>query len=623
VFLKLFIASLILLGHSEVYQVKAQLSLVPFNTTVQQVIDITHAGDERLFLAQKNGLILITDLQGNLLPDPFLDIRNQVISGGEQGLLGLVFSPEYFTDGLFYINYTNLQGDNTISRFSVSSDKNIADVNSEEILFNILQPFGIHNAGSMRFGHDGMLYITSGDGGAAGDPFNKAQDLSSRLGKILRIDVRHAPGYGIPSDNPYYNSSNAEPMIWSSGLRNPWRISFDRHNGDLWIGDVGENLWEEIDHEKYGSPGGENYGWRCYEGFNTFNTTGCQNLSFYTPPVYEDSHSGACSVTGGYVYRGAEVSDWFGKYFFTDYCSGKIQSLHDSSGQYILTDYGKFSGFVYSTFGEDLYGNIYIGKNTNGVFKLVDTTSCDPVAHISDGDSIVACGPSYSFTTPMHPGYFYQWFFNGALIKLANANSIEVDKSGDYMVQVWSPGGCSSMSKSVNLDLKISAEVMIQTQKEKFCWNDPAIKLDVSPPGGMLSGVGVSSGYFYPSIAGRGTHKITYKYTDGSNCDVEASRYFRVDSCGAHNLGDQDYFQVLDNLAYTSITLLLLRDPDNGSLVRVSDLAGRIVYEKVLANVTQGDKIILDLPQVSSGLYIVSFERGSYLESKKVMVLNQ
>jgi len=599
------------------------MTLHPFNTAVKKVVDITHAGDERLFIAQQNGLIYIADLQGNLLPDPFLDISNQVISGGERGLLGLVFSPNFLTDRFFYINYTNLQGNSTISRFSVPPNSNVADLNSEEILFTITQPFSNHNAGSMRFGHDGMLYVTSGDGGAAGDPLNNAQDVSSRLGKLLRIDVRHSPGYGIPSDNPYFNSANSEPMIWSSGLRNPWRISFDKKNGDLWIGDVGENFWEEVNHEKFGSPGGANYGWRCYEGNSVYNIAGCQNLSFYSQPVHTYSHSGACSVTGGYVYRGAEVSDWYGKYFFTDYCSGHIQSLYDSLGQYILTDHGNFSGFVFSTFGEDLYGNLYIGKSTNGVFKLKDTSLCKPVAHISDIDSIWACGLSYEFSTPHFPGYSYQWYDNGSYIPSANSNVLVVEKAGTFSVEVWNPDGCSTVSPSVYLDLQITPEAKITTTKEKYCWNDPAIKLEVLPVGGIIEGTGVVGEYFYSSLAGKGSHRITYKYSDGNNCNQEAVKYFRVDSCGKLNPGDQNYFQVIDNLSYSTITLLLLRDPDNGSVFSVSDLTGRLVYKQTLQNVSQGDKTTLYLPQINSGIYIVTFERGSYFESKKVVVLKR
>lgn len=429
----------------------AQVTPVQFLTGLTSVTDITHCGDERLFIVERLGRIRISDLSGNLAVRPFLDIDPLVnASGMEQGLLGLAFSPSYKTDGCFYVNYINNLNNTVISRFRVSAnDPDSADAASEEILFTVTQPYSNHNGGSLQFGPDGYLYISLGDGGAGGDPQNYAQNRLSLLGKILRIDVTGPSGYQVPASNPFYGSVTTDPRIWALGLRNAWRTSFDRLTGDFWIADVGQNLREEVNVQPAGDPGGANYGWRCYEGLLPFNTNGCLGPASYVYPVHEYPHGPACSVTGGFVYRGAVHGDWFGMYFYADYCSGAIVGLEkDLSGNYVTTPFGSFLAFNYTTFGEDVYGELYLGTFYNGVYKLKGD-SCPPVAHISFADTIYQTGSSIVLSTPFAPGYAYQWMLNGALLTGQNNHTLNTDINGNYSVTVTSPDGCSATSETV------------------------------------------------------------------------------------------------------------------------------------------------------------------------------
>ncbi|MCB2221908.1 MAG: PQQ-dependent sugar dehydrogenase [Bacteroidetes bacterium] len=352
------------------------VELVTFTTGLNNPIEITNAGDSRLFVVEQAGLIRILEPDGSMLSVPFLDITDRVKSGGEQGLLGLAFHPDYAINGHFYVNYTDDDDNTNIARFTVSSNPNLADVSSEITLLIVDQPFQNHNGGDLAFGGDGYLYIGLGDGGSGGDPGNRAQDLGSYLGKMLRIDVDNGDPYAIPSDNPFVNNPNALDEIWAYGLRNPWRFSFDRETDDMWIGDVGQNQMEEIDRQPSLSTGGENYGWRCYEGSIPYNTNGCGPQSDYVFPVFEYSHDQGCSVTGGFVYRGSEIPQMHGYYFFTDYCTDDIWTLHQEGSEWVHELFGTYAGNNFSTFGEDVNGELYIaGIGSGKVFKFEDTSS--------------------------------------------------------------------------------------------------------------------------------------------------------------------------------------------------------------------------------------------------------
>lgn len=333
---------------------------------------ITNAGDSRLFAVNQHGIIMLIDSTGYVNPAPFLDITSRVTFGGERGLLGLSFHPQYKTNGYFYVNYVGAGDSTHISRFTVSStDPEKADPASEMKLMTLFQPYVNHNGGNLCFGPDGYLYIGLGDGGSAGDPGNRAQNLMEYLGKILRIDVNHGIPYSIPETNPFYTSTTVLKEIWAWGLRNPWRFSFDRLTGDLWIGDVGQNLYEEIDFQLSSSKGGENYGWRCYEGNAVYDTLGCNSASSYTFPVYTYTHGPECAITGGYVNRSPEISPYYGYYYFADYCSDRIWTLHNVSNNWVVEEYGTFPGNNFSTFGEDNVGQLYVAGLTSGTIYRI------------------------------------------------------------------------------------------------------------------------------------------------------------------------------------------------------------------------------------------------------------
>jgi glucose/arabinose dehydrogenase len=353
----------------------------PVATGLDAPVGVTNAGDGsgRLFILEQAGMIRIFQ-NGNLLPTPFLDIHDQVLSGGERGLLGLAFHPQYSQNGYFYVNYTNLQGNSIIARFQVSaSDPNRADPASEKRLIFVQQPFPNHNGGEVTFGPDGYLYLGLGDGGSQGDPENHGQSLNTLLGKILRIDINHGDPYAIPPDNPFQGKGKAE--IWAYGLRNPWRFSFDPLTGDLYIGDVGQDMWEEIDFLPAGSPGGTNFGWNYREGFHPYSDrTPPQGLQL-TPPVAEYSHEFGCAVTGGYIYRGKQLPEWQGVYLFGDYCSGNVWGLlHAPDGTWQQKQLYQNVGRI-SSFGEDEAGEIYLTDLTGNLFQLVRNDAAETIPH--------------------------------------------------------------------------------------------------------------------------------------------------------------------------------------------------------------------------------------------------
>ena len=370
-------------------QPPADASLEPFVSGLAQPVVITHGGDARLFVAEQAGRIRIVE-DGVLLSVPFLDIRDRVdSSGNEQGLLGLAFHPDFADNGYFYVNYTwDPPGsglDRTrISRFTAGGNPDVAEPGSELVLMEFEQPYSNHNGGDIQFGPDGYLYIASGDGGSGGDPQNNSQNPNRLLGKLLRIDVDGggtAPDcslaagqhYGIPADNAYTDGSGGAGCdeIYALGLRNPWRIAFDALKGDLWIADVGQNAYEEINFIAAGTSAGLNFGWRCYEGDQPYNTTDCTGA--YFDPLVTTSHSaGNCSITGGRVYRGAAYPSLAGRYFFTDYCNTAIRTITFENGQPRVEDpipAGAMSLPV--AFGEDVFGELYVASLNGTIHRIV------------------------------------------------------------------------------------------------------------------------------------------------------------------------------------------------------------------------------------------------------------
>ena len=369
---KLLFICLSLLSISNYAQV---IALQSYGTGFASPVAIEHpANDTRLFIVQQRGLIRILNTNGVTNTTPFLNLVGTVSSSGsERGLLGLAFHPNYATNGFFYLDYTRLSdGATVIARYSVSADPNIANTTGT-ILLTIPQPFPNHNGGTLRFGPDGYLYIGMGDGGSGDDPDNRAQNINENLGKILRIDVNSASPYAIPPTNPYAGIAGNDE-IWSIGMRNPWKFSFNRLNGDLWIADVGQNAVEEINKQVAPITPGLNFGWRCYEG-NTVNSsvpsTGCPTYASTVAPFTQYTHAATagCSITGGYFYTGATYSNFQNKYFFADYCNSKI-GYANSAGA--ITWSSALAG-SFTTFGEDLNGELYIA-NSSTVYKIIDSS---------------------------------------------------------------------------------------------------------------------------------------------------------------------------------------------------------------------------------------------------------
>ena len=376
----------------DVEESQPHIRLQTFATGLDRPVAIANAGDERLFVVEQKGRIRILRADATLLSRPFLDIRGRVDdSGNEQGLLGLAFHPNYSVNGYFFVYYTHDSGDgpdrSRISRFKVSADADRALASSERVLMEFEQPFPNHNGGDLKFGPDGKLYISSGDGGGAGDRQDNAQNDRLLLGKLLRVDVDKKPGrkrrpdcglvsgrpYAIPRGNAYNDGKGGKGCdeIYATGLRNPWRFSFDRQSGDLWIADVGQSAYEEINFVGGGSSGGLNFGWRCWEANQMFDSRRCNRV--YVPPVIALDHAaGNCSITGGFVYRGARYPRLYGRYLFTDFCNTSIRALSRTQGIFraqALADAGVIS--TPSTFGEDVTGELYIASRSEGVVYAV------------------------------------------------------------------------------------------------------------------------------------------------------------------------------------------------------------------------------------------------------------
>ena len=356
------------------------LDIQLLTANVTNPVYVTNAGDDsgRLFIVEQTGRIKIFD-GTNLLATPFLDIADQVLFSGEQGLLSVAFHPGYKTNGYFYVYFTIPPGttSNVVARFQASPPgANTVNTNTAQTVLRIAHPTNTnHNGGQMQFGPDGYLYIGTGDGGSGCDPSNNAQNLGSLLGKMLRIDVNNfATNYTIPPSNPFIATSGARPEIWAYGLRNPWRFSFDRLTHDLWIGDVGQDTREEVDLQLAGSVGGENYGWRLYEGFGT-NTCSVtfSNVPTVLPILDYDHSSNRCAIIGGYRYRGAKIPPLDGTYFYADECGGQIYGIATNATGVWVNTFTNNTGFTVTTFGEDQAGELYFSQyaTAGAIYRII------------------------------------------------------------------------------------------------------------------------------------------------------------------------------------------------------------------------------------------------------------
>jgi hypothetical protein len=398
----LALVAVLLIARSAYASIQLQLVWSP----IPNLVGIEHAGDgsNRLFLLDQAGRIRIYD-GTTLITTPFLDISGLVpppaTRGTEEGLLGLAFHPNYSSNGFFYVNYTNTSGNIVVARYQASPPSgNVANPGSGTVLLTIPHPtFANHNGGQIRFGPDGYLYIATGDGGSGGDPSDNGQNLNTLLGKILRIDVNGASPYAIPPTNPFVNTAGADE-IWSYGLRNPWRFTFDRQTGDMFIADVGQGDWEEIDFEP-AATGGRNYGWRRMEGTHCFiPSTNCNTGSLVLPIAeYPHNVEGAflgCSVTGGFRYRGSTLTAHVGTYFFADYCTGRIWgATPNGDGSWSSVELLDTNRNI-STFGEDSAGNLYVGHHGGELYRIVSAGALPrlTISKAGAGKGLVTSSPA-------------------------------------------------------------------------------------------------------------------------------------------------------------------------------------------------------------------------------------
>lgn len=511
------------------------INLIPFSNGYSRPVAIENCGDERLFIVQQRGLIYICDTLGTKLTTPFLDLTGVVSqSGNERGLLGLAFHPNYATNGYFYVNYTASSNGNTyISRFTRSTaNPNVANAGSELILLTVSQPYSNHNGGNLEFGPDGYLYIGLGDGGSGGDPQGNGQNKLALLGKMLRIDVNSGTNYAIPPTNPFVGNTQYAPEIWALGLRNPWRFSFDPLNGNLWIGDVGQENWEEIDFEPANS-GGLNYGWNCWEANTSYGGV-CPSGASYTFPVFtyvsnNPPNGLGCSVTGGLVYRGVQYGNMYGYYIFADYCSGIFFAANadaPSIPPFTFTQIEDTVNFEISTFGSDYRNEIYVASLGIGTIYKIRSTNCAPLARIINNEppNNLCVGDVYNLQALSGSGFSYQWLLNGVEIANATNNNYNATQSGNYTVRVSkvSNGSCFAVSAAVNLVFKTTPTPEITGETVVCDDNSTEYVYSVSFTPGYQYTWSIVSGSG-SIISGQNTNSITVVWSGGVAGSLQVS----------------------------------------------------------------------------------------------------
>jgi glucose/arabinose dehydrogenase len=608
-----------------------QFSFQSYLSGLTHPLYITHAGDERMFVVEKSGIIKVVQ-PGSTTPTVFLNITSLVKYTGstnsEQGLLGLAFHPDYKNNGYFYVNYTKdtsiSNGPTIIARYSVSNnDSNVANPNSAQIILNIPQPFTNHNGGCLQFGSDGYLYIGMGDGGSANDPNGYGQDKLTLLGKMLRIDV-NAATYSIPSTNPYYGMASARNEIWAYGLRNPWRFSFDRITQDLWMGDVGQNAWEELNFQPAASTGGENYGWRCYEGNNSFNTSGCPSQSTMVFPFYEYGHNtaGGYSVTGGYVYRSAKYKGAWGYYLFSDAVNQHLWATIKNNTVFNTTKVmNGTAGSSNVSFGQDIYGGLYIVKHSGGtVQRIVETGTKQPKAFVFNSGSVnnICEGNNYELKALYHPDLNYEWQKDGQTISGTN-NSVThfATESGLYRVIVSDPTVAQSLpdtSETTQVIVVPASVSSLQQNNYTVDVNDAAFQIDVTIQGGTFSGTGVdSSGLFTPSLAGLGTHQIVYTTMYFGCPQRDTATIVVTGTVGINDVNNNNGIQIFPNPNHGRFNVV---STETILKITVTDILGKVI----LSYAPNQSQFLIQTNETANGIYFVKIETGSGAVIERIFI---
>lgn len=580
-----------------------KIKLDTFTLSVPKPADITNDGfTSRLFIADQNGRIFVYDSIGVKL-DTFLDIRTKVqyTNGGEQGLLGIAFHPDYKNNGYFYVYYTKKNTtDNAVFRYKVSSNPNRALVDSEVLVINLIHPlFPNHNGGCLKFGNDGYLYIGVGDGGGGGDPFNNAQNKNSFLGKILRLDVNNfSIPYSVPISNPFVGQANVKAEIWAYGLRNPWRFSFDKLTHDLWIGDVGQGAREEVDFQASNSTGGVNYGWRCYEGNSSYNTSGCGNTSNYTFPIFEYDHSsnGGVAITGGFVYRGNNYPDFYGYYLCTDYTSNNFWAIKKEGSTFTSYTLGKpQTGLYSSSFGEDIFGEMYLCNSVSGVIYKIREL-CSPFQLSLVNKTNPSCpnitNGSIEFTSISPNGNVnYNWSNGGT------GNTISTLAAGKYILTATDGIGCVrkdsvTLYNTDTLDTPIvtlSNDTLSTISGYSYQWklNDSVIN-------------GATASFYKAPIAGLYRVEIT----DSNGCKA-ISDTVRFIVTAIKNINSTiESFSVFPNPVNDKLRIEIQFVTSKKSVLKIINTIGQEIYAEQLA----GKDIIqtISLQNLEKGIYEIT-----------------
>ncbi|MFN0034709.1 MAG: PQQ-dependent sugar dehydrogenase [Saprospiraceae bacterium] len=471
---KFFLLAAFLLVHTAQAQL---ISLTPVTPGVPWLIGAEHAGDERIFLVRQDGFLVIRQPNGTVLNTPFLDWSSKVKNNGEQGLLGLAFHPDYLNNGYFYIFYSEAgTGNSVLSRLSRSANNpDVADPANEQILLSFPHPSPHHVGGSLKFGTDGYLYLSSGDSGYPDAPSNNGQDPQVFLGKILSLDVDNGMPYAVPADNPFVGQAGYLPEIWCMGLRNPWRLSFDRLTGDCWIGDVGQLLLEEINFIPDTVNGGQNFGWPCMEGSMPFDS--CDIPQVYEPPIFEYPHNGnpncSGSITGGFVYRGHRWAALYGKYIYTDFCTGEVWALSRDGGGVQVVSLGVFNPFDYASIAEAYDGELYIAGYFSNKLYHIESLDCKPVARIEGlPNTIARCAGD---NTPIEFEVYgasvsvmnFLWQINGVDQTGETGNNFTVNNfpgNTSVTVLVSNPAnGCTNVSNAIVVQVIPPSNTVVDT----------------------------------------------------------------------------------------------------------------------------------------------------------------
>lgn len=633
------------------------------NLTFTNPVDLQHAGDgtDRIFVVEQAGRIYVFENNSTTtVKKLFLNIVDSVSSGGEMGLLGLAFHPNYESNGYFYVNYTKSSPyrRTLISRFKVSStNPDSADRSSGTILMEIAQPYSNHNGGQLAFGPDGYLYIALGDGGSGGDPGNNAQNKSSLLGKLLRIDVDHTQGslnYAIPPDNPFANNSQGfKEEIYAYGLRNPWRFSFDFTDGKLWCADVGQNALEEIDIIVNGG----NYGWRCYEGTQPYNLSGCSGTN-YLPPIWEYPRSEGYSVTGGYVYRGPNLPELFGKYIYGDYGTRKIWALsydgvNPPSNQFLLSCNSSISSF-----GVDMNNELYVVGYNGIIYRFTPTAaivapsnlrytynSPTSITLIWNDNSNNEAG--FKVERKLGAGNFSLIDSVGENVTTYTDNSISDTGVYYYRVYAFNSNAASGYSNTVGAITIIPVELIsftaeVQNKSVKLQWSTATEKNN--------RGFEIERKFFKQQssisknefekvgfVEGKGTSSTVQNYFYIDN-EVQSGKYFyrlkQLDFDGNFSYSgelevDVNYnplnFKLHQNYPnpFNPSTKIIWQLPiSSWQTLKVYDLLGNEVATLVDEYKPAGNyEVSFDASKLPSGVYFYQLKSESFIETKKMIML--